>query len=165
MQCLCRRAVTVPEVVKTVPSTGYHLRKGRPAKEIVVNTKYDKCSDPMYRHLVYSSELDVFLTAKRGKVWLERLYARNMAAARELQDRQTAATEQSVPIALQYLYGGSAVVQGDANIQQREEVIIILISLLFIFVEILEYQCCGAGPILTGSGSGSRLRLRKTQFL
>ena len=108
-------------MVKTVQSSAYR-RKESSAKEIVVNTKYDKCSDPMYRHLVYSSELDVFLTAKRGKVWLERMYARNMAATRELQDRQMAAGEAPVPIALQYLYGGTAVVQGDSGAQRGEQV-------------------------------------------
>jgi hypothetical protein len=116
-----RAAATEPDVVKTVASSGFQ-RKERPAKEMIVNTKYDKCADPMYRHLVYSSQLDVFLTAKRGKVWLERLYARNMAAARELQERQTAATEPPVPIALQYLYGGSVVVQGGSDAVQQEEV-------------------------------------------
>jgi hypothetical protein len=116
-----RTSAAETTVEKTVQSAAYR-RKESAAKEIIVNTKYDKCSDPMYRHLVYSTELDVFLTAKRGKVWLERMYARNMAASRELQDRQAAAAEAPVPIALQYLYGGSAVVQGASSPHRAEEV-------------------------------------------
>jgi hypothetical protein len=120
------RATATPSVVvKTVQSVA-HRRKESPAKEIVVNTKYDKCSDPLYRHLVYSTELDVFLTAKRGKVWLERMYARGMAATRELQDRQVASMEAPVPVALQYLYGGSVVVQGDSATQRPDEVVVIM---------------------------------------
>jgi hypothetical protein len=116
-----RTSAAETTVEKTVQSAAYR-RKESAAKEIIVNTKYDKCSDPMYRHLLYSTELDVFLTAKRGKVWLERMYARNMAASRELQDRQAAAAEAPVPIALQYLYGGSAVVQGASSPHRAEEV-------------------------------------------
>ena len=67
-------------VVQTINSTGPVRKEKR--TEIIVNTKYDKCSDPVYAKLVYSSEVDVFLTAKRGKVWLERMYARSMAADR-----------------------------------------------------------------------------------
>lgn len=123
LRAYARTAAAEPAVVKTVQSAAYR-RKESPAKEIVVNTKYDKCSDPMYRHLVYSSELDVFLTARRGKVWLERMYARNLAAEREMQDRQAAAAEPPVPIALQYLYGGSVVVQGDSAKRVSDEEII-----------------------------------------
>ena len=70
-----------PLVVETVRSAGFKKAE-KQKKELIVNTKYDRCSDPLYQHLVYSSEIDVFLTAKRGKVWLERMYARNMAAQR-----------------------------------------------------------------------------------
>ena len=36
---------------------------------------------------------------------------------RELQDREESAREHSVPVALQYLYGGSAVVQGENSVK------------------------------------------------
>ena len=67
-------------VIQPIPSTGIVRKEKR--TEIIVNTKYDKCSDPVYHNLVYSSDVDVFLTAKRGKVWMERMYAKAMAADR-----------------------------------------------------------------------------------
>jgi len=104
----------------SVPAEKFAKKERR--KEIIVNTKYDKCSDPMYRHLLFSTEIDVFLTAKRGKVWMERVCARNMAAKREKHDREMSALSSPVPVALQYLYGGSNVVQGEEYLaKQRSE--------------------------------------------
>jgi len=114
---LAANTSTAPISAKEQPTA---ITKGSGKKELIVNTKYDKYSDPMYQHLVYSTEVDVFLTAKRGKVWLERLYARNMAAEREQRERQMAARSQSVPVALQYLYGGAAQVQGEHTHIEQE---------------------------------------------
>jgi len=97
-------------------------KKEKEKKEIIINTKYDKCSNPMYQHLLYSSELDVFQTAKRGKIWLQKEYAKKMAMDRELRERQQSATTPSIPIALEYLYGGSNVVQRE-NYSTEEETI------------------------------------------
>jgi len=98
------------------------VKKEKEKKEVIINTKYDKCSNPMYEHLLYSSELDVFQTVKRGKIWLEKEYAKKMAMDRELKVRQQAATSPSVPIALEYLYGGSNVVQRE-DYSNKEETI------------------------------------------
>jgi len=96
------------------------FQKKKLEKEVIVNTKYDKCSDPMYASLLYSTEVDVFLTAKRGKVWMQRVYARKLAAERERKDREIAAMNESVPLALQYIYGGSTVVQGEKDHTNEE---------------------------------------------
>ena len=41
-------------------------------QNLVVNFKYGPApSDPLYEHLLYSTEVEVYLTAKKGKAWLE----------------------------------------------------------------------------------------------
>ena len=117
-----RRLRSSPSVLEQMSVPAEKFAKKERRKEIIVNTKYDKCSDPMYRHLLFSTEIDVFLTAKRGKVWMERVCARNMAAKREKHDREMSALSSPVPVALQYLYGGSNVVQGEEYLaKQRSE--------------------------------------------
>merc|ERR1711970_622001 len=49
-------------------------------------------------------------------------YAKKMAMDRELRERQQSATSPSIPIALEYLYGGSNVVQRE-NYSTEEETI------------------------------------------
>ena len=41
-------------------------------KNLIVNFKYGPApSDPLYENLIYSTEAEVYLTAKKGKAWLE----------------------------------------------------------------------------------------------
>ena len=44
----------------------------RKKRAIVVNSKWGERSvDPLYSHLLYSSEVDVVNTVRRGKAWME----------------------------------------------------------------------------------------------
>jgi hypothetical protein len=69
-------------------------------KELVVNSKYGpKSSDPRYENLVYSSEVGVYLTAKRGKTWMEMMAAQKFQADNKLRARQMAAQATPTPLA------------------------------------------------------------------
>jgi len=44
----------------------------RKKRAVVVNSKWGERSvDPLYSHLLYSSEVDVVNTVRRGKAWME----------------------------------------------------------------------------------------------
>lgn len=91
-------------------------------KELIVNAKYGPVSsDPLYENLVYSSEVEVYLTAKRGKAWLEAMAAKKFQAENELRARQRIARSSPTPIALQYLFEG-AQVQREENVVKDVEI-------------------------------------------
>ena len=97
----------------TLTQPPINLRK----KELVINSKYGPvASDPLYESLVYSSEVDVYLTAKRGRAWLEMMAAKQYQAQNELKARQRAALASPTPLALQFLYEG-------AQVQREEDVV------------------------------------------
>ena len=92
-------------------------------KELVVNSKYGPvASDPMYENLVFSTEVEVFLTAKRGKAWCEMMAAKKIQAENELRARQRAAQASPTPLALQYLYGGAQKVQREGDVTRDKEI-------------------------------------------
>ena len=57
--------------------------------------------DPLYEDLLYSSEVEVYLTAKRGKVFHEIEAAKRYQAENERKMREKSAASKSVPLALQ----------------------------------------------------------------
>ena len=92
-------------------------------KDIVVNFKYGPVhSDPLYQDLLYSTEVEVYLTAKKGKAWVEMQAAKRYKAENEQKERERAARSKPVPLALQYLYGQSQKVQTEADVTGIEEV-------------------------------------------
>ena len=92
-------------------------------KEMVVNFKYGpKQSDPLYESLIYSTEVDVYLTAKKGKAWLEMQAAKKFLTDNERRQRERAALAKPVPLALQYLYGESQKVQKEEDVTANEEI-------------------------------------------
>ena len=92
-------------------------------KDIVVNFKYGPVhSDPLYQDLLYSTEVEVYLTAKKGKAWVEMQAAKRYKAENEQRERERAARSKPVPLALQYLYGQSQKVQTEADVTGIEEV-------------------------------------------
>ena len=99
------------------------LVKDKKKKEIIVNFKYGPVhSDPLYQDLIYSTEVEVYLTAKKGKAWLELLAAKKFKAENERRQRERAARAKPVPLALQYLYGESQKVQREADQTQIEQI-------------------------------------------
>ena len=92
-------------------------------KQSIVNFKYGPApSDPLYEHLLYSTEVEVYLTAKKGKAWLEMQAAKKFQAHNEKRQRQRAAQAHPVPLALQYLYDESQRVQKEEDVTANEEI-------------------------------------------
>ena len=92
-------------------------------QNLVVNFKYGPApSDPLYEHLLYSTEVEVYLTAKKGKAWLEMKAAQQYQAENERRERQRAALSHPVPLALQYLYDQSQRVQSEQDVTVNEEI-------------------------------------------
>jgi len=116
---LCPTGVTLTYMQSSHTSMPVRRQK----KELVTNTKYGPVSsNPLYENLVYSSEVDVYLTVKRGKVWLEMQAAKTFQAENELKERQRAAQASPVPLALQYLYGGAQKVQREEDITRNIQI-------------------------------------------
>ena len=92
-------------------------------KQSIVNFKYGPApSDPLYEHLLYSTEVEVYLTAKKGKAWLEMQAAKKFQADNEKRERERAAAAHPVPLALQYLYDESQRVQKEEDVTANEEI-------------------------------------------
>lgn len=90
-------------------------------KNLIVNFKYGPApSDPLYENLIYSTEAEVYLTAKKGKAWLEMQAAKKYQAENERRERERAALAKPVPLALQYLYDGSQRVQKEEDVINNE---------------------------------------------
>ena len=87
---------------------------GSKKKELVVNSKWEaRSADPVYSHLIYSSEVDVMLTAKRGKAWMESKAKEEFRADNDRKFRLRAAAVEPPPVVLGYLGGGALRVQGE----------------------------------------------------
>ena len=96
----------------------------RKKRELVVNTKWEQRStDPLYSHLIYSSEVDVVLTAKRGKAWQEMKAAETFRAENDRKFRERNAMSESTPVVLSYLFGNSKV-QGEADVTKDREILV-----------------------------------------
>ena len=92
-------------------------------KEIIVNFKYGPVhSDPLYQDLLYSTEVEVYLTAKKGKAWVEMQAAKSYKAENDQRERERAVRSKPVPLALQYLYSQSQRVQTEADITDIDEI-------------------------------------------
>ena len=95
----------------------------RKRKEIIVNFKYGPVhSDPLYQDLLYSTEVEVYLTAKKGKAWMEMQAAKKYKLENEQRERERAARSKPVPLALQYMYGQSQRVQREADVTDIEQI-------------------------------------------
>ena len=70
-------------------------------------------SDPLYDDLVYSTEVDVYITTKRGKAFHSIEAAKRYQAENDRAVRERAAMVRPVPLALQYLYDGSKIQNED----------------------------------------------------
>ena len=99
------------------------LVKKKKKNDIIVNFKYGPVhSDPLYQDLIYSTEVEVYLTAKKGKAWLELMAAKKFKAENEQRQRERAARDKPVPLALQYLYGESQRVQRESDQTEVEQI-------------------------------------------
>ena len=78
-------------------------------------------SDPLYEDLLYSSEVEVYLTAKRRKAFHEIEAAKRYQAENERKMRERSAASKSVPLALQYLYD-STKIQNEEDVTENEEI-------------------------------------------
>ena len=77
--------------------------------------------DPLYEDLLYSSEVEVYLTAKRGEAFHEIEAAKRYQAENERKMREKSAASKSVPLALQYLYDSSKI-QNEEDVTDNEEI-------------------------------------------
>jgi len=97
----------------------------RKKRAIVVNSKWGERSvDPLYSHLLYSSEVEVVNTVKRGKAWMEERAAEQFRAENDRKVRERNAMKEPTPIALSFLYGGAKKVQGEADVTKNQEILI-----------------------------------------
>ena len=94
-------------------------------KELVVNSKWEvRSADPVYSHLIYSSEVDVMLTAKRGKAWMESKAKEEFRAENDRKFRLRAADVEPPPVVLGYLGGGALRVQGEGDVRADREILV-----------------------------------------
>jgi len=111
-----------PAVEAKEPSLAAEKCKKR---AIVVNSKWGERSvDPLYSHLLYSSEVDVVNTVRRGKAWMEARAAEQFRAENDRKVRERNAMKEPTPIALSFLYGGAKKVQGEADVTTNQEILI-----------------------------------------
>merc|ERR1712105_38303 len=97
----------------------------RKKRDIVVNSKWGERSiDPLYSHLLYSSEVEVVNTVRRGKAWMEARAAEQFRAENDRKVRERNAMKEPTPIALSFLYGGAKKVQGEADVTSNQEILI-----------------------------------------
>jgi len=97
----------------------------RKKRAVVVNSKWGERSvDPLYSHLLYSSEVDVVNTVRRGKAWMEARAAEQFRAENDRKVRERNAMKEPTPIALSFLYGGAKKVQGEADVTKNQEILI-----------------------------------------
>ena len=95
-------------------------------KELVVNSKWEaRSADPVYSHLIYSSEVDVMLTAKRGKAWVESKAKEDFRAENDRKFRLRAAAVEPAPVVLGYLGGGALRVQGEGDVREEDREILV----------------------------------------
>ena len=102
--------VTQPQQIHQNKNNYVLSKKGGPAP-----------SDPLYEDLLYSSEVEVYLTAKRGKAFHEIEAAKRYQAENERKMRERSAASKSVPLALQYLYDSSKI-QNEEDVTENEEI-------------------------------------------
>ena len=76
-------------------------------------------SDPLYEDLVYSTEVDVYISTKRGKAFHAIEAAKMYQAENDRAVRERAAMIKPVPLALQYLYDGSKIQNEDTVVQNE----------------------------------------------
>jgi hypothetical protein len=98
--------------------------KGR-KRQLVVNSKWEeKSGDPLYSHLLYSSEVDVVLTARRGKAWMEMQAAEQWRADNDRKFRERNAQSSPTPLALGLLWDGARRVQGEGDVTEDREILV-----------------------------------------